>query len=126
MSSNIDEQHKWTKILMKLDEMSRNSSLIWLRAADRRFFTEIKGTFVELDVGTVRAGELLFVIRIKDGNDNLIDSFTDEDFDGHLFESKNNRRPYVVMDQLMEFLIRKDSGADEVLDKLLNDLDELS
>ncbi|MCT4577833.1 hypothetical protein [Donghicola sp.] len=110
---------KWRTLTNRLVSSSRSGDILWKSTAEEAcFVTSISGkTIVFARSSQTDNFPYKYVIFINDSAGKLVDSFDDEDLDRDHFVSGASY--FKILDDFMDELIRKESGADEVLDELL-------
>lgn len=112
---------KWASLASHLVKLTRRDKLEWRETSDEETFVTVVGSTV-VSIGRSRrigpeGSTPIIEIIISDKSGKVIDRFDDED----IFEYGVN---YTDLADLLLEINRKLSGADEVLDSLLKDLQQ--
>lgn len=110
---STDTLSKWRRLVRALDLATSEGKVKWKPTAESSIFlTTVNDTTVVLS-----AQGQDYVLEIVDGSDAVVDRFSDVDLDrgeGGVFFS--------LMKNLYQRINREASGADEILDDLINSL----
>jgi hypothetical protein len=121
MSPVGEKQAKLANALIKSDQRGK---LIWKPYSEDEgcVYTEVGGKMIYLDEYHNNGTDSVKVEIYFNGV--LADSFIDDDLPSSGVRPLTNDNWYTALTWLLESARRKSSGADEVLDSLLKDLDE--
>lgn len=112
---------KWASLAKHLVKLTRSDKLEWRESSDEETFVTVVGSTVvsigrNRQIGSQGAIPIVEII-ISDKSGKVIDRFDDEDIVDYGVS-------YTDLSDLLLEINRKLSGADEVLDSLLKDLQE--
>jgi hypothetical protein len=127
MTQTVDEEtrSKWRLLVERLMYATDNGLITWQASiAEEQFLTNLKDKIVTFGYSGDGTSNVYF-FRIDDDFDgNKIDYFDDEDLDEGTYANREDRYFY-RLGNFHKSLSRKVSGADAVLDELLEELPEL-
>jgi hypothetical protein len=121
---SVSTVDKYAYLVERLYEMTLSSELNW-KETDYigRFTTKIGKRNIELDTENPRgAGDPDVYIYIKDDFGKTLESFSDVDLADSVPRVRGYNNYYSLMFDLLKRVARKASGAEEVLDSVLEDL----
>jgi hypothetical protein len=91
---------------------------------DNLLTTERAGYKITVERSENADNEPIIIISIRSADGTVIDSFDDTDLNGVDPKTKGAANYWQVMDQLQRLAYRQAVGADDALDKIINDLDD--
>lgn len=120
MSLVHDKQARLVNALIKANQQRKLKWLAW-EQDQSCVYTEIGDKVINLSKQYLNGTESVKVEIYQNGN--LADTFIDDDLSSADVEVVHKDNWYVAMVALMEDALRQSTGADEVLDSLLRDLE---
>ncbi|WP_108816275.1 hypothetical protein [Loktanella sp. Alg231-35] len=123
MNENTNEKvvKRWQLLVDRLLERTKSGDLDWEESTrSGEFITTVKNSVIRFAQQRNREDLTLYVFRIENDFGEVVDSFNDENLD-----ADQNGAPYFKkVDPFFHDLRRKVSGADELLDELLKELND--
>jgi len=129
MTQSVDDRtkSKWRNLVDRLILATDLGAVTWQASVvDRQFLTNLNDKIITLGHAQENGRDLYFFRIDEDFSNTKIDYFDDEDLDNSQGGySQSNGHYFAVLKDFHNLLSRKVSGADSVLDELLDQLPEL-
>ncbi|WP_156945676.1 hypothetical protein [Roseicyclus elongatus] len=115
---------KWSKLVDKLVDQTRSGSLQWAESAkSNEYILNVGDNNIKLGSAQNRDEQVLYYVRIENGFGEVVEQFDDEDLDG-VMAKPYPENYFGKLEDLHSKVRRQVTGADEILDEILEWLQE--